>query len=112
MADSMVSAAGANPRAVAAGERWFFVWMALIALAICFAGFLPTYLIPVSSGSFGRPPLVHLHGLTMFAWLGLFTSQSWLAATGRMISHRTFGMLGLALATIGLMLLRSRSRTT
>ena len=105
MTDAAISVAGASPRAGAGAGRWFFVWMAFIALAICFAGFLPTYLIPVSSGTFTRPPLVHLHGLTMFAWLALFTSQSWLAATGRTISHRTIGMLGLALATIGLMLL-------
>lgn len=105
MTEEAISLGIGSPPAVAAVERWFFVWMALIALAICFVGFLPTYLIPVSSGTFTRPALVHLHGLSMFAWLALFTSQSWLAATGRMISHRTFGMLGLALATIGLMLL-------
>lgn len=105
MAEIAVSGAGSRAPAATAAGQWFFVWMALIALGITFVGFLPTYLLPVSSGTFARPPLVHLHGLTMFLWMALFTSQAWLVATGRMTNHRAFGMLGLALATTGLMML-------
>ena len=105
----MVETAVSSARSRAIGDttagQWFFVWMALVALGISFIGFLPTYLIPVAAGTFMRPPLVHLHGLTMLLWMALFMSQAWLAATGRMTSHRAFGMLGLALAATGLMLL-------
>jgi hypothetical protein len=86
-------------------ENWFFVWMAFVSLAICFVGFFPTYLVPVATATFSRPPLVHLHGLTMFAWMALFAGQTWLAATGRLVSHRNWGMLGIALTTATVLLL-------
>ena len=105
MTEIAYTGARSSVSAATTAGQWFFVWMALIALGITFVGFLPTYLIPVSTGTFTRPPLVHLHGLTMLLWMLLFTGQAWLAATGRMTTHRTFGMLGLALATAGLILL-------
>jgi hypothetical protein len=85
--------------------EWFFVWMAFAALGICLVGFFPTYLMPVATATFSRPPLVHLHGVTMFAWMALFAGQTWLAATGRLGSHRRWGMLGIALTTAAVLLL-------
>lgn len=90
---------------LAAKGQWFFFGMALASLTVCFAGFFPTYLAPLSAGTFTRPPLVHLHGLSMAAWMLLFALQTWLAATGRLGNHRRWGMLGPALATAGLLLL-------
>jgi hypothetical protein len=85
--------------------EWFFVWMALAALGICLVGFFPTYVMPVATATFSRPPLVHLHGVTMFAWMALFAGQTWLAATGRLGRHRSWGMLGIALTTAAVLLL-------
>lgn len=92
---------------ITAKGQWFFFGMALASLTVCFAGFFPTYLAPVSAGTFARPPLVHLHGLSMLAWILLYAVQTWLAATGRVGSHRRWGMLGPALATAGFLLLLS-----
>lgn len=95
----------AHSRGYLAISRWFYVWMALACAAFCFFGFLPTYIGPMAQGTFEAPPLVHLHGLSMLAWIGLFTSQTWLAATGRIRSHRRWGLLGPALATAAVLLL-------
>jgi len=92
---------------VTAKGQWFFFGMALVSLAVCFVGFFPTYVAPVSAGTFTRPPLVHLHGLSMLAWMLLYAVQTSLAATGRIGSHRRWGMLGPALATAGLLFLLS-----
>ncbi len=90
---------------ITAMGQWFFFRMALASLAVCFVGFLPTYLAPLSAGTFDRPPLVHLHGLSMAAWVLLYTLQTWLVAKGRLGSHRRWGMLGPALATAAILLL-------
>lgn len=87
--------------------QWFFFGMAIASLTVCFVGFFPTYLAPVSAGTFTRPPLVHLHGLSMLAWMLLYAVQTWLAATGRVGSHRRWGMLGPALATASFLLFLS-----
>ena len=44
-------------------------------------------------------PVVHFHGLLFFAWTLYFAFQSWLAASGQMMRHRTMGMIGVSLAT-------------
>jgi hypothetical protein len=102
---SMGATRRASIGARAGADEWFFVWMAFAALGICIVGFFPTYLMPVATATFSRPPLVHLHGLTMFAWMALFAGQTWLAATGRLGSHRRWGMLGIALTTAAVVLL-------
>jgi hypothetical protein len=104
MTTASMSAAHHDLAGARAGE-WFFVWMAFVSLAICVVGFFPTYFAPMAAGAFRRPPLVHLHGATMFAWMMLFAGQTWLAATGRLRRHRRWGMLGIALATAAVLLL-------
>ena len=76
----------------------FFVRMALLALILALAGFLPTYWLPMITGR-SFPPILHLHGLIFIGWALLFLWQSWLVATGRTADHRQWGMLGIALAT-------------
>jgi hypothetical protein len=102
---SMGATRHASIRARTGAHEWFFFWMAFASLGICFVGFLPSYLIPVATATFSRPPLVHLHGLTMFAWMAFFAGQTWLAATGRLRSHRAFGLAGIALTTAAVLLL-------
>jgi hypothetical protein len=73
--------------------------MAGICAAIAFGGFAPTYLLPVVSGTFVGPPILHLHGALFFGWTLLFLLQTSLVATGRLEHHRAFGLGGIALAT-------------
>ncbi|MDD3799145.1 MAG: adenylate cyclase [Novosphingobium sp.] len=44
------------------------------------------------------PIAVHVHGITMLAWLGLFIAQNYLATSGNMALHRKLGWTGVALA--------------
>jgi hypothetical protein len=81
-------------------ERWFFVYMALACVAIAFAGFISRYFAPVAAGRFDAPSLVHIHGLVMWSWTLLFAWQTWLAASGKLQRHRSFGMAGIALFTL------------
>lgn len=77
----------------------FYVWMAGACVLIAFGLFAPTYWLQVPAGTFTGAPLLHLHGLLFSAWTLFFFSQTWLAAHGRLESHRAWGMLGVALAT-------------
>lgn len=80
-------------------SRWFYAWMALTCMAVAVLGFMPTYFAPMVQGAFVAPPIVHLHGLIFFAWTALFCVQTWLVASGGTLAHRTWGMLGIAIAT-------------
>ena len=63
------------------------------------AGFFETYLVPVATGRFGEPAIVHLHALFAFGWVALFVLQGSLIARGRVVRHEAFGLAGIALAT-------------
>jgi hypothetical protein len=80
-------------------SRWFYAWMAATCLAIAVIGFMPTYFAPMVQGSFVGPTLLHIHGLIFFSWTALFCVQTWLVASGGVLAHRTWGMLGIAIAT-------------
>lgn len=80
-------------------SRWFYAWMGLTAVAIAVIGFMPTYFVPLVQGQFAAPAIIHIHGLIFFGWTVLFASQTWLVASGRTPTHRTWGMLGVAWAS-------------
>lgn len=79
--------------------KGFYALMAFIAFAVAVLGFVPTYFMPLASGTFAAPPIVHIHGLFFFGWTLFFGLQSWLVYAGRTPSHREWGMAGIALAT-------------
>ena len=79
--------------------QYFYFYMALACIAVAFLGFAPTYFVPMAAGKFPPMPVVHFHGLLFFAWTLYFAFQSWLAASGQMMRHRTMGMIGVSLAT-------------
>ncbi|TPE62883.1 hypothetical protein FJQ54_05030 [Sandaracinobacter neustonicus] len=85
-------------RAASPVRSRFFVRMALLALLIALAGFMPTYWLPMISGR-SFPPILHLHGAIFISWTLLFLWQSWLVASGRTADHRQWGLVGIALAT-------------
>ena len=94
MADAVM---GARPKVVA--PRQFYVWMAGTCFAIALLGFLPTYWMPLAKGTFKAEPMVHVHGVLMFGWVTFFFVQSWLIAQGKVLTHRTWGMLGISIIT-------------
>ncbi len=78
---------------------YFYFYMALSCVAVAFLGFAPTYFLPMAARKFPPMPAVHFHGLLFFAWTLYFVFQSWLAASGRVMQHRTMGLIGISLAT-------------
>jgi hypothetical protein len=43
--------------------------------------------------------VIHVHGLLFFTWSLYFVIQTWLAASGRVVNHRSLGIVGVSLAT-------------
>jgi hypothetical protein len=79
---------------------YFYFYMAASCVAVAFLGFAPTYWMPVVQGTFRANPIVHIHGLTFFAWTLFFAFQTWLAASGRLARHRAVGLIGISFATL------------
>jgi hypothetical protein len=78
----------------------FYVGMAWVFIAIAFGGFFETYWLQLARGTFVRgTPLLHLHGLLFSFWTLFFLSQTLMVSSGRLRSHRTWGLLGISLAT-------------
>lgn len=75
-------------------ERAFFFHMALAVLVTVLAGFGSFFAIGASS--IHSPWWVHLHGLSMVTWVGLFVTQNWLVYRGNVTAHRTLGPLAAA----------------
>jgi len=80
-------------------KRKFYSWMAITCLAVAIIGFMPTYFLPMVQGRFQAPPIIHIHGAVFFAWTALFCVQTFLVANGATLAHRTWGLLGIAIAT-------------
>ena len=91
--------ATAESSAQARAGRAFYMAMAFTCLAVAVLGFAPTYFLPLATGKFAAPPLVHVHGLFFFAWTLFLCFQTWLVGSGRTPAHREWGMLGIAIAT-------------
>jgi hypothetical protein len=70
--------------------------MAYVFAAICLAGFAQSYWFRIATGTFSGAPIFHVHGLLLFGWTCLYVLQTTFAATGRMATHRAWGLLGIA----------------
>jgi len=77
----------------------FYVTMACLFVAIAFGGFFGTYWLQIARGTFNGSAMLHLHGLLFSLWTLFFLSQALLIANGRVRSHRSWGLLGISLAT-------------
>lgn len=80
--------------------RAFYLWMAAGYVIVAFGGFVPTYWAKLAAGTFQGPPILHVHGLMMFAWVCFYFFQTWLVATGRTANHRNWGLVGISLFTL------------
>ena len=82
-------------------DRRLFAIVAALFPLIILIGFARTYYLKFA---FGDPPLpslvVHLHGLIMTAWVLYFICQVALIRTKNARVHMRFGMLGIALAVM------------
>ena len=76
----------------------FYLWAALAAAAIAFAGFARTYYLKAWFGTPEISSLVHAHGVVMTLWVVLFIVQVRLVAMGRRDLHRKLGVAGAVLA--------------
>jgi hypothetical protein len=86
-------------RAHRQSEGWFYVIMAIIAMAFAIAGFGPA---AVSTAS-RRAPLTWAlvsHGAIFGAWLLLFLTQTILVTKRKIAVHRRLGYLGALLAVL------------
>jgi hypothetical protein len=81
-------------------ERHFYLWMAGVFVLIAFGGFTPTYLAPVASGTYHRPPILHIHGALLFSWTLFYFMQTAWIASGRTPTHRAWGLAGIALFSV------------
>ena len=75
----------------------FFAQSAMIMAAIVLLSFPLTYYLPVATASRQFHLLHHVHGITCFAWFGLYVWQTRLVASGRIARHREIGLMGFAL---------------
>ena len=78
----------------------FFVWMSCVLALLAFAGFTPTYFLPMADDSLRQlRGAVHLHGMLFFGWTLLLIAQTLLVANGSIARHRAMGLAGISLAT-------------
>jgi len=76
----------------------FFLGMAIIGLLAAVIGFGKTFFIPVASGKFDAPFVIHLHGAFAFAWIFLFVLQPALIHFQNFRLHQALGFFGLLIA--------------
>lgn len=80
-----------------------FLWLAIVSALIAVLGFTPTYWAQLPAGTANASPLVHLHALVFTAWPLLLVSQAVQIQRGRVKHHRLWGMAGISLATMMLL---------
>ena len=95
-ADAIGSGAGVRGRGFMSDQRFFTTFAAVLTVFILF-GFLQFQLRGFSN--FRTAPLfLHVHGVVMVLWLGMYVLQSSLISHGQVAIHRKTGWLSLAIA--------------
>ena len=90
----------ARNRAVPVPRTRFYLWLALTCAVIGIGGFMGTYWLQLPAGTFRGPPVLHIHGALCTAWVLYLISQSSLVTRGKVRNHRDWGLLGIALASV------------
>ena len=94
---SRVAEAAASMRPGA--MRYFLFVLSLYYVVVAIVGFTPSY-IDFVKGETSIDPIVHVHGVLMASWLGIFITQTWLAADGSIARHRALGLTATGLAAL------------
>jgi len=81
-------------------RRTFYVAMSILLLVMIVVGFWPSYFGPLTRGETEAPWVLHVHGAIYMAWMLMLVLQTWLAATGRIRTHRKVGTYGIALGSV------------
>jgi hypothetical protein len=76
----------------------FYVSMSVVFLVIALVGFSTTYFIPLASGTFRAPLVVHVHGVLLLGWLLMLIAQATLIRERQIPTHRRLGWIGASLA--------------
>lgn len=76
----------------------FFLILGSAGLLAVLAGFLKTFILPISAGNFKAPPIIFIHGFLATAWIVLFIVQSFLIQANNYKAHKKLGYFGLAIA--------------
>lgn len=83
-------------------DRWIYVFMAALLIAVVLVGFIPDSLQKIAAVEAGqRPPFplaMHVHAVLMGSWMLLLLAQTTLMATGRRNGHMQLGVAGMVLA--------------
>jgi len=101
-AEPVPPSAPARARPTAFGDRWIWVFTAVLLIATVLAGFIPDSMHKVALVRAGeRPPFpaaMHVHSALMGAWMALLLAQALLMATGRRRGHMQLGLAAMGLA--------------
>jgi len=85
-------------------DRWIYVFMAAMLIAVVLIGFIPDSIGKIAAVRAGeRPPFplaMHAHAVLMGSWLLLLLTQTTLMATGRKGMHMQLGVAGMVLAPL------------
>ena len=76
-------------------ERAFYFYLSLLFLAAAVAGF--GFFFAIGASTFASPWWVHVHAVTMTAFLSLYVAQNWLVHRGELAIHRRLGAIGAGL---------------
>lgn len=98
--DTPLDAVTRQPIRTPARRGRFFFWQAIACAAVAIGGFLPTYWLQLYPRTFKGPPLLHIHGLLCTAWIVFLAIQTWLVSENRIRRHRDWGLAGISLATM------------
>src|SRR5215210_2761767 len=79
--------------------RYFFVGMAILAVALLLIAFVPEYR-KFAGGTFPIAGALHIHATIMGTWVAAFIVQACLGATGRTALHRRVGPYVVAIGAI------------
>lgn len=87
-----------------ADRGMLFVAYAWICLGVAVLGFAPSFWYPMGTASFNGKWLVVAHGVLFTAWPILFLVQTLLVERGAIMRHKAWGVAGVSLATMILLL--------
>lgn len=87
------------PRVGVDAARHFYVAIAAFFVVLTFTAFIRSYWAPMADGSLAMHAAIHAHAALFFLWTLYFLTQTVLAAQGRTLAHREWGMFGVALAS-------------
>lgn len=85
-------------------DRWIWVFMAALLVAIALAGFVPDSIQRIKAVQANQSPpfpwFLHIHAVAMGSWLLLLLAQAALIGTGRRRWHMSLGVASLVAAPL------------